>query len=41
MAEAPSRTPFTGEEVLGVLDNDVEEDFDDGMKCSSWEVTMS
>ena len=31
MAEAPSRTMFTGEEVLDLLDSDVEEDFDDGM----------
>ena len=41
MAGSPSRTLFTGKEVLDVLDSDVEEDFDDGMKCSSQEVTMS
>ena len=31
MAEAPSRALFTGEQVLGLLDSDNEEDFDDGM----------
>ena len=31
MAEGPSRTVFTGEQVLELLDSDVEEDFHDGM----------
>ena len=30
MAEGPSRTLFTGEQVLGLLDSD-DEDFHDGM----------
>ena len=31
MAEAPSRTLFTGEQVLDLIDSDGGEDFDDAM----------
>ena len=31
MAEAPSRTLFTGEQVLDLLDSDVEDDYDGEM----------
>ena len=31
MAEGPSRTLFTGEQVLGLLDSDDEDFHDDGM----------
>ena len=40
MAEVPSRTLFTGEQVLDLLESDVE-DYDGEMKCSSQEAMMS